>query len=91
MSGALVLRTGVSVVAGLALGAGFFSLLGLTVRLYGSRRWALATVLHLARWALLAAALVAAARAGALPLLCMTLGILTARTVLVRHVSEGQP
>ena len=89
MSAPLLMRVGGAVLAGVVLGAGFFSLLGLNVRLYGSRRWPLAMVLHLARWALLAAALVVAARAGALPLLAMTLGILTARTALVRRATEG--
>ena len=91
MSEAVVVRITVSVVAGLVLGAGFFSLLGLNVRLYGSRRWPVAMVLHLARWALLAAALVVAARAGALPLLSMTLGLLIARTVIVRRPAPLRP
>jgi F1F0 ATPase subunit 2 len=91
MSAALVARSAVSMLAGLALGLGFFALLGLNVRLYGARRWPTAVVLHLGRWALLAAALVAAARAGALPLLSLTVGILAARTVLVRRAREGRP
>lgn len=91
MTGALVARIAVSVVAGLVLGAAFFSLLGLNVRLYGSRRWPVAMVLHLARWALLALALLVAARAGALPLLAMALGVLIARTVLVRRAREERP
>jgi F1F0 ATPase subunit 2 len=89
MTVSLAARIAVAVVAGLALGAGFFSLLGLNVRLYGGRRWPVAMILHLARWAFLATALLVAARAGALPLLSMTVGILIARTVLVRRAGEG--
>lgn len=88
MIGSLIARVAVSLVAGAVLGAGFFSLLGVNVRLYGSRRWPLAMVLHLARWAFLAAALVVAARVGALPLLAAALGILVARAGLLRRARE---
>jgi F1F0 ATPase subunit 2 len=86
-----LVRIVVSVVAGLALGTAFFSSLELTVRLYGSRRWPVAIVLHLVRWAILAAALVVAARAGALPLLAMALGLLAARNVLIRRAHPRSP
>ena len=89
MNGALLARIAASLIVGLALGGGFFSLLGLNVRLYGSRRWPLAMLLHLARWVGLATALVVAARAGALPLLSVTLGVLVARTLAVRRAREG--
>jgi len=91
MNGPLIVRVALSVAAGLALGTGFFSLLRMNVRLYGGRRWPLAIVLHLARWAFLAAALVLAARAGAIALLAVTLGILTARTLLIRRARQGRP
>jgi hypothetical protein len=89
MNAALVARIALSIAAGLVLGGGFFSLLGLNVRLYGSRRWPVAMGLHLARWGLMTVALVVAARAGALPLLSVTLGILLARTAVVRRAREG--
>ena len=91
MSAALVARVAISVFAGLTLGAGFFALLHANVRLYGSRRWPLALILHLARWAPLGAALLVAARSGALPLLSMTLGILVARSLVLRRARAGQP
>jgi hypothetical protein len=91
MTGSFVVRIAFSVVAGLTLGAGFFSLLHLNLRLYGARRWPLAMVLHLARWALLAAALVAAAGAGAVPLLSMTAGILVARALVFGRVRKERP
>ena len=77
--------------AGLALGGGFFALLRVNVRLYASRRWPLGIALHLGRWALLAAALVVAARAGAGPLLAVLAGALVARVVLVRPGAEARP
>ncbi len=91
MNGFLLARIAASIGAGVALGTGFFALLGLNVRLYGTRKWPAAMVLHLARWAFLAAALVVAARAGAIPLLSVTLGILTARTIVVRRARPGRP
>jgi F1F0 ATPase subunit 2 len=89
--GPLIARLAASIVAGLTLGAGFFALLRLTVRLYAGPRWPIAIVLHLTRWAFLAAALVVAARAGALPLLAMTTGVLAARSLLMRRARQERP
>lgn len=86
MTGAtLALRITVGALAGLALGAAFFTLLRVNVSLYGSRHWPAGIALHLVRWALLATALVLAARAGAPSLLSAGLGILAARTFVMRR------
>lgn len=73
---------------GTAAGAVFFVLLRVTVDLYGSRRWPLGIAMHLARWALLASVLVAAAHAGATPLMMAGGGALIARGWVVRRVHE---
>lgn len=72
------------VLAGVGAGGVFFALLRATVRLYVGHRWPLGVALHLGRWAVLAALLVLAARAGALPLLLAAGGTLAARLGLVR-------
>ncbi|HVT08456.1 MAG TPA: ATP synthase subunit I [Polyangia bacterium] len=77
----IAVRIAVWAAGGLGLGAAFFTLLRMNVALYGSRRWLGGIGLHLARWALLVAALVFAARAGALPLLSAALGVLAARAL----------
>ncbi|HVY41338.1 MAG TPA: ATP synthase subunit I [Polyangia bacterium] len=81
MTAAVSLRIAGWAAAGLGLGAAFFTLLRLNVALYGSRHWLAGIGLHLARWALLVAALVFAARGGALPLLSAALGTVAARAV----------
>lgn len=91
MNGPLISRIVLWIAAGAALGAGFFALLGLNARLYGGRRWPAALVLHLARWALLAATLLVAARTGAVPLLSVTAGISIARLVVVRRTCAERP
>ena len=91
MTGAVAARIALSAMAGLALGAAFFSLLRLNVRLYGSPHWPAGIGLHLARWALLATTLVFAARAGALPLLCVAGGVLISRRVVLRGAGKAAP
>jgi F1F0 ATPase subunit 2 len=89
MSAASWIRSAVALAAGGAAGAAFFALLRTTVGLYGTRRWPLGIALHLARWALLAAVLVAAARAGAAPLLAAAAGTLLARAAVLRARPEA--
>lgn len=91
MSGSVVARVALWSITGLALGAGFFSLLRLNVRLYGSRHWPAGIGLHLGRWALLVTTLVFAARAGALPLLSAAIGVLTARTGVLLGARKARP
>ena len=91
MNGAVVARIVFWALAGLALGAGFFSLLRLNVNLYGSRHWPAGIGLHVGRWALLVTTLVLAARTGALPLLSAALGILVARALVLRGAPKAQP
>ncbi len=88
MTAFLVMRIVIATLSGVAIGGAFFALLRLNVRFYTSRHWPLGVALHFGRWALLTIALVVAARAGALPLLCLAGGTLIARTVLVRPTPE---
>lgn len=91
MNGPLLARIALWSIAGLALGTGFFALLRLNIGLYGSRHWLAGIGLHVGRWALLAATLVVAARAGALPLLSAALGILIARAPALRAARKARP
>lgn len=75
--------------AGLGAGVVFFTLLRRTVCLYVDHRWPLGIALHLARWGLLVALLVLAARAGPAPLLLAAAGVLGARLGLVRTWKTG--
>ncbi len=87
----LVARLALWTIAGLALGAGFFSLLRVNVRLYGSRHWAAGIGLHVGRWAVLVSALVFAARLGASPLLAAAAGLVVARALLLRGARKVRP
>ena len=89
MTASVVLRIVISTLGGLAIGGAFFALLRLNICLYTSRRWPLGIALHFGRWALLAIALVVAARTGALPLLCVAGGTLIARIALVHPTPEA--
>ena len=84
MTGIVAGRIAVWLVVGVLLGTGFFAMLRLNVRLYGTRRWPLAILVHFARWSLLVAALVLLARAGATPLLSAAMGLLVARGAVMR-------
>ena len=88
MNGMVVARLAAWILLGALLGAGFFALLRLNVRLYGTRRWPLAILVHLVRWSLLVLALVVLARAGARPLLRATMGLLLARGPVMRWTGE---
>lgn len=75
----------VAVAAGFALGLAYFAALRANVRLYADGRPAAALAVHAARTAVVVAAAVAAARAGAVPLLAALAGFVAARTVVVRR------
>lgn len=78
------------VVAGLAVGLGYFAVLRRTVQLYGSGHSHLAPVaLSLARIIGAAAFLAFAARLGAPSLLAAFLGFLAARTVALRRARRA--
>jgi F1F0 ATPase subunit 2 len=94
LAGTLHLAPAAGVVLGLAVGA----ILGLIH--FGSLRWntrlylaggsiALAFALQLARFAILAGAFILLARLGALPLLSGALGLLAARSYVVRRVESA--
>jgi F1F0 ATPase subunit 2 len=89
MNGVFLARVAGWLLLGALLGAGFFSMLRLNVGLYGSRRWPLAIFVHLARWALLVTALAVISRAGAQPLLSAALGLLVARSAVIRWRGEA--
>jgi F1F0 ATPase subunit 2 len=89
MTGIVVGRIAACLLVGIVLGTGFFAMLRLNVRLYGSRRWPLAILVHLARWSLLVVALILLARAGATPLLSAAMGLLVARGAVMRWSGEA--
>ncbi len=88
MTGLAAARIAAWLLVGVLLGAGFFAMLRLNVRLYGSRRWPPAILVHLTRWSLLVVSLVLLARAGATPLLSAALGLLVARGAVMRWNGE---
>lgn len=88
MIGIVVGRMAAWILVGVLLGMGFFVMLRLNVRLYGSRRWPLAILVHVTRWSLLVVALVLLARAGATPLLSAAMGLLVARGAVMRWGGE---
>ena len=78
--------------AGLLAGAAHFALLRQNVRLYlrpGSVGWAIG--LQALRLVLLAGVLVVLVRQGALPLLLGSLGVLLARPIVLRRMTEAAP
>lgn len=74
-------------VAGLVLGAIHFASLRLNTDLFveGGRAW-LAALLLVGRFALLLVVLAALALLGALPLLCAALGLLVARSLIIKRM-----
>lgn len=75
---------------GLAAGAAYFATLWWNTRLYLSGgRALLAVLIQAARFALLLVALAALALFGALPLLMGALGLLVARTLVVRRLGRA--
>lgn len=84
MNAIVMARVAAWALVGALLGTSFFAMLGLNVRLYGTRRWPLAILVHFARWSLLVIALVLLARAGAAPLLSAAMGLLVARGAVMR-------
>jgi len=81
-----ILVAGGWLAVGVLIGGGYFLSLRQNVRMFAARRSPLLPLgFGLARFALLAVALAAIARAaGALPLLAATAGILVARTAVIR-------
>jgi N-ATPase, AtpR subunit len=86
-----LLGAGAWIVLGLLIGAIHFLTLRWNARAWlGGQAAALAIVVHLARFALTAGALVIVARySGALALLIVTVGILAARSVVIRTGVPG--
>lgn len=77
--------------AGVGLGLMYFQGLWWQSRLLAGGRAGRALLLTTGRLVLLGGALALAVRAGALPLLAMTLGILVARAAVMRRVGRTAP
>jgi F1F0 ATPase subunit 2 len=78
--------------AGIALGSFYFYGLRQNVRWFaGGGRATTTVVLIIGRFALLGGLLTFASLEGALPLLVMTLGILVARSAVMRRIREAAP
>jgi F1F0 ATPase subunit 2 len=82
----------VDIIGGIVLGILYFrSLWWITRRFTEGGRATTTIALMIARFALLVGLLTLASLEGALPLLMMALGVLIARTVVMREVRETEP
>jgi hypothetical protein len=94
MTAALLIQIAAFAAGGVALGFAYFASLRLVTRLYvetdadGHGRWR-GIALHVARIVVLVAALVGAAKFGALPLLAAAGGILIGRAVVLARVRSA--
>jgi len=88
----MFLSSAAHLTAGIVLGFFYFrSLWWNTRRFTGGRRVTTTIALMIGRYALLGGLLTLASLEGALPLLMMALGVLIARSVVVRRVREAAP
>jgi F1F0 ATPase subunit 2 len=89
---AMLLSFPAHLAAGIALGLLYFhGLWRNACRFAGGGRWTTTIALMIGRFALLGGLLTLASLEGALPLLAMALGILIARSVVMRRVREATP